>query len=132
MRRRFIHQVTLIVATMSLTLGLAPQMALCVGPSGHRAIEPMYADCCQHVPAMGDHTTAKRCSDECTDIPLGGQSLLVARTTVDHDRISSLPLISTAVIVTGALTLPASALSANSVCPPERPPRALHTTVILC
>jgi hypothetical protein len=56
-----------LLAATFLVAGVGPRLALCVGPSGHRAIEPLGAACCERPPAA---TPSDLCARGCTDVPL--------------------------------------------------------------
>jgi hypothetical protein len=56
-----------LLAAAFLAAGIGPRLALCVGPSGHRAIEPVGAACCERTPAAAP---SDLCARGCTDVPL--------------------------------------------------------------
>ena len=131
MRGRWVHFLTLILAAMSAVVGSLPQCALCVGPHGHRAIEPVAAGSCGY--ASGGHSSAleSRSAEHCTDIPLGTERALAAR-NVWLDRVIVAHAIAVTPIFWFAAVPEEDTVWTDGGPPRERLPRTQHTTVILC
>lgn len=134
-RRSYSHAVGILL--LLLAMGFSPEVVLCVGNAGHRAIELVGRDCCPSKSSanLGLVGVSDRCTSKCTDIRLlpnaavsksGGDNL-----TGDHSTQSS------AIVPASMASLTESAAAPVS---PYRvayrlsfpPPRERHTTVQLC
>lgn len=106
-------------------------LALCTGPDGHRAIEPMHASCCEKPTHREAEPVVPGCRGEsCTDTPLGNDPI-VRNTDGDGAHIALAPAVVPAVLdsVRG-LVIAHHALSVRFITLP--PPRRQHTTVFIC
>ena len=120
------------LALSLLSAGILPQVALCVGPGGHYAIEPISAECCHPPAALGDaRTQVVACAQDCAD------TALAAGPVISADRISR--LISPAVpVVAVVFAMPMQIPPGQRfdfdliVSPTTSPPRLLSTTIQRC
>jgi hypothetical protein len=132
-RTRWLSHV--LVTAIFLGIGSLPPLALCIGPSGHRAIEPVSTLCCHQAPsssaAESAHVPTGRCAEECTDTPLGiGPALTAAGGT--NRATPAMPLALAPVITDAAVGLAGGRIQPAPAFPAERSPRQVRTRVNLC
>lgn len=132
--QRAIHTKALVGLTLVLALSaaVAPRLAICAGPGGHFAIEPLHAPCCR---AGSDSRSDLAMSDcaggACRDTPLNGEPILLR---FNSDQLQA-HAVATAMTAVHVLTPPTPA----DACHPSRsrivaplPPRQQRTTILVC
>jgi hypothetical protein len=118
-----------------VSLGSLPQLALCTGPAGHRALELRDATCCRASEIAGDAGGIQAlrfgCASYCSDTPLG----VVAAAQRPDQFYGTVTGTSCLLPISGVVPLKGIhglRLAPWPIPPLDFAPRALRSTVALC
>lgn len=132
--QRAIHTEAIVGVALALALSVsvAPRFAICSGPGGHLAIEPLYAPCCRAgSDGRSDHTLSDCAGGACRDTPLNGDPILL-RFNSDQLQAHAVATVATALrVLTPSIRADALHPSRGGIGAPL-PPREQRTTILVC
>lgn len=137
MRRRLPRfRVPLFVALL-LSVGSSPEVVLCIGDNGHRALEILNGDCC-HPRSAQEHGCASaddHCASECSDLRLAAGAMVATSSGEGRSRVAFAQMsaaTSATVTPVPARWVPPVGNGWLGVAVGAPVPRERHSTVQLC